>query len=285
MLAPEYGGDGGKAVGVCATKKAPVASFPAHWAPNDVTIYSGHSFPARYWNGAFIAFHGSWDRAPYPQGGYNIVYQVLGADGDRGQCEVFADGFAGADEEPAKAEHRPSGVAVAPDGALFVSDDQRGRIYRITYTGAQATDGRVRFTPCPPPNAPAGPIGGASEKPPEGVHRTAGEAAAQPKLLVPPGSSERMVALGDEVYHGKVGGATCTACHGSDGSGSPVGPPLNTAFWLWGDGSYDSIKRTVTNGVPIPKRFRSPMPPMGGAQLNQEQVDAVSAYVWALSHH
>jgi glucose/arabinose dehydrogenase/mono/diheme cytochrome c family protein len=284
VLAPEYGGDGGKTVGVCASKKAPVASFPAHWAPNDVTIYSGHSFPARYWNGAFIAFHGSWDRAPYPQGGYNIVYQVLGAGGDRGQCEVFADGFAGPDKDPGKAEHRPSGVAVAPDGALFVSDDQRGRIYRITYTGTQGTT-PVKFTPCPPPDAPAGPIGGTSEKPPEAVHPNAGAATAQPKLLVPPGSSERMVALGDEVYHGKVGAATCTGCHGSDGSGSPVGPPLNTTFWLWGDGSYDSIRRTVTNGVPIPKRFRSPMPPMGGARLTQEQVDAVSAYVWALSHH
>src|SRR6202162_2127834 len=48
VLAPEYGGDGGKTVGVCADKKAPVAFFPAHWAPNDLLIYTGKAFPNAY---------------------------------------------------------------------------------------------------------------------------------------------------------------------------------------------------------------------------------------------
>ncbi|HWN20001.1 MAG TPA: PQQ-dependent sugar dehydrogenase, partial [Gemmatimonadales bacterium] len=74
VLAPEYGGDGGKAVGSCATKRDPIAIFPAHWAPNDLLLYSGKQFPARYRGGAFIAFHGSWNRAPGPQGGYNVVF-------------------------------------------------------------------------------------------------------------------------------------------------------------------------------------------------------------------
>ena len=65
VLAPEYGGDGGKKVGVCANKIAPVAAFPAHWAPNGMVLYDQKQFPARYRNGVFIAFHGSWDRAPY----------------------------------------------------------------------------------------------------------------------------------------------------------------------------------------------------------------------------
>jgi glucose/arabinose dehydrogenase len=73
VLAPEYGGDGGKAVGPCAQRQAPVASFPAHWAPNDLLIYEGHQFPNAYQGGAFIAFHGSWNRAPFPQGGYNVL--------------------------------------------------------------------------------------------------------------------------------------------------------------------------------------------------------------------
>jgi glucose/arabinose dehydrogenase len=77
VLAPEYGGDGGKAVGVCARKLGPVAAFPAHWAPNDLLLYGADQFPAHYRNGAFIAFHGSWDRAPYAQGGYNVVFQPL----------------------------------------------------------------------------------------------------------------------------------------------------------------------------------------------------------------
>jgi len=91
VLAPEYGGNGGRAIGECATKVAPVAGFAAHWAPNDVVIYPGGSFPERYRNGAFIAFHGSWDRAPYPQGGYNIVFQPLSAGRASERCVVFAE--------------------------------------------------------------------------------------------------------------------------------------------------------------------------------------------------
>src|SRR5271170_5051106 len=126
VLAPEYGGDGGKAVGVCASKLAPVAAFPAHWAPNGMVHYDRRQFPARYRSGVFIAFHGSWDRAPYPQGGYNVVFQPLAGDHASGPCEIFADGFAGAEKSPAQAAHRPSGLAVGPDGALYVSDDVRG---------------------------------------------------------------------------------------------------------------------------------------------------------------
>jgi glucose/arabinose dehydrogenase len=78
VLAPEYGGDGGKKVGICADKKPPIAVFPAHWAPNALLLYDGAQFPAAYRGGAFIAFHGSWNRAPLPQGGYNVVFQPLG---------------------------------------------------------------------------------------------------------------------------------------------------------------------------------------------------------------
>src|SRR6516164_4080914 len=93
VLAPEYGGDGGKAVGVCAQKKAPVAAFPAHWAPNDMLIYEGGQFPSAYKDGAFIAFHGSWNRAPEPQGGYNVVFQPMADSKPSGPLVVFAVGF------------------------------------------------------------------------------------------------------------------------------------------------------------------------------------------------
>ena len=95
MLAPEYGGDG-KAIGVCAQRQAPVAAFPGHWAPNDLAIYHGTRFPEGYRGGAFIAFHGSWNRAPDPQGGYNVVFQPLADGKASGPFVVFADGFAGA---------------------------------------------------------------------------------------------------------------------------------------------------------------------------------------------
>ena len=65
VLGPEHGGDGGKKIGVCAERQELVASFPAHWAPNDMKIYHGKTFPKA--RGAFIAFQGN--RAPGPQGG------------------------------------------------------------------------------------------------------------------------------------------------------------------------------------------------------------------------
>src|SRR5246127_2881503 len=157
VLAPEYGGDGGKAIGPCATKLAPLAVFPAHWAPNAMVRYDKEQFPAHYKNGVFIAFHGSWDRAPYAQGGYNLVFQPLNGDHVSGQCEIFADGFAGAIESPGQAEHRPSGLAVAPDGSLYVSDDVRGRIYRIDYRGGGEVN-TTKVTLCPGAAAPAGNI-------------------------------------------------------------------------------------------------------------------------------
>jgi mono/diheme cytochrome c family protein len=65
--------------------------------------------------------------------------------------------------------------------------------------------------------------------------------------------------------------------------GSPLGPNL-TGKWLWGDGSLPSITKIIADGVPNPKNYRSPMPPMGGAQLTPSQVSAVAAYIWALNH-
>jgi glucose/arabinose dehydrogenase len=137
VLAPEYGGDA-KAVGDCATKTAPEAFFPAHWAPDGLLIYSGSSFPAHYRNGAFIAFHGSWNRAPGPQGGYNVVFLPFGGGKpvDPAKFEIFADGFAGALKQPDRAEHRPVGLSLGPDGAIYIADDQGGRVWKVTYKGS-----------------------------------------------------------------------------------------------------------------------------------------------------
>jgi glucose/arabinose dehydrogenase len=128
VLAPEYGGDGGKKIGICAQKKGPAAFFPGHWAPNDLLIYNGTDFPAAYRGGAFVAFHGSWNRAPERQGGYNVVFQPFKDGEASGDFIVFADGFAGAVKEPGRAAFRPTGLAMGPDGALYISDDKHGRI-------------------------------------------------------------------------------------------------------------------------------------------------------------
>jgi mono/diheme cytochrome c family protein len=93
-----------------------------------------------------------------------------------------------------------------------------------------------------------------------------------------------MVALGERIYHGQVGGAACMGCHGESGQGTPLGPYLTGKQWLWSDGSYAGIKKTITEGVMQPKQYRSPMPPMGGAQLTPGEISALAAYVWTLSH-
>ena len=136
VLAPEYGGNGSE-VGRCTPMRGPIATFPAHWAPNGVAFYTGDRFPERYRGGAFIAFHGSWNRAPGPQEGYNVAFVPVSGDRASGAYEVFADGFAGSQKTPDRATHRPSGVAIGPDGALYLSDDKGGRIWRVVYRGTR----------------------------------------------------------------------------------------------------------------------------------------------------
>lgn len=136
VLAPEYGGDG-RQVGRCAQAKAPLLAFPGHWAPNALLFYTGTQFPERYRGGAFIAFHGSWNRAPLPQAGYNVVFVPFAGGSPTGSWEVFADGFTGVPQlmNPSDAKHRPTGLAQGPDGSLYISDDQGGRIWRVIYRG------------------------------------------------------------------------------------------------------------------------------------------------------
>ena len=138
VLAPEYGGDG-SAVGRCAGAALPSLVFPAHWAPLSMAFYTGTRFPSAYRGGAFVAFHGDYftDKGrPNASPGYLVAY-VPFADGQpSGGYTVFADGFIGAGTaSPSGAEHRPTGLAVAPDGALFIADDKGGRIWRVVYQG------------------------------------------------------------------------------------------------------------------------------------------------------
>jgi glucose/arabinose dehydrogenase len=135
ILAPEYGGNGQKTAGENAID--PLVAFPGHMAPDGLLFYTGTMFPKKYRNGAFIAFHGSWNRAPEKQKGYFVVFQPFTNGKPDGNWEIFADNFAGKDDivSPSQALHRPCGLAQGPDGALYVSDDVKGTIYRITYNG------------------------------------------------------------------------------------------------------------------------------------------------------
>ena len=136
VLAPEYGGDG-KKTGDCGQYRQPILAFPGHWAPEALTFYSGDAFPARYRGGAFIAFHGSWNRAPLPQAGFQVMFVPFKGERPADGYEIFAGGFAGVSPlmSQSDAHFRPNGVAEAPQGALYISDSQHGRIWRVTYTG------------------------------------------------------------------------------------------------------------------------------------------------------
>jgi glucose/arabinose dehydrogenase/cytochrome c553 len=134
IQAPEYGGDG-KKLATDQSYTNPLVDFPAHWAPNDLLFYQGDQFPPRYKNGAFIAFHGSTNRGPYPQAGYIVAFVPFKNGNPSGAWEVFADGFAGVDTivNVSDAQYRPMGLAEGPDGSLYISDSRKGKIWRILY--------------------------------------------------------------------------------------------------------------------------------------------------------
>jgi glucose/arabinose dehydrogenase len=133
VLAPEFGGDGTKTTR-CDQKKNAVVAMPGHWAPMSLMFYTGASFPSHYKNGAFVAFHGSWNRSPLPQAGYRVVF-IPSANGRLStQYETFADGFAAGNLDPNGAAHRPVGLAQGPSGEIYITDDKAGRVWKVTYT-------------------------------------------------------------------------------------------------------------------------------------------------------
>lgn len=130
IVTPEYGGDGKKTGGETALD--PTVTFPAHMGPNDLLFYTGKQFPAKYKNGAFIAFHG---QSAELKKGYLVAFVPFKNGKPNGKWEIFADNFAGTDlvKPTGPIQHRPCGLAQGPDGSLYVSDDLGGNIYRITY--------------------------------------------------------------------------------------------------------------------------------------------------------
>lgn len=130
ILAPEYGGDGKKTGGEKA--QDPFAAFPAHLASDGILFYTGNSFPAKYKNGVFIAFHG---KSPELNKGYLIAFVPFVNGKASEKWEIFADDFAGQGYEKATTgpKHKPCGLAQGPDGAIYVADDAGGYIYRIQY--------------------------------------------------------------------------------------------------------------------------------------------------------
>ncbi|MBL9214705.1 MAG: c-type cytochrome [Opitutaceae bacterium] len=249
MVAPEFGGDGRRRAEP-GRYPDPLVAFPAHWAPLQMAAYTGTQFPARYRGGLFVAFHGSWNRAPLPQRGYNVCFIPFVAGRPTGGYEVFADGFAGRASiaSPREARYRPGGVAVGPDGSLYVGDTRSGRIWRIFYTGEAAA------VPAAGTAAPAG-----------------GTEPVRP-IRHPEGRG-----LYTQV---------CASCHMPDGGGVPgLQPSLLDSPVARGEA--DTLVRVILHGpaavLPADRpRFANVMPPYS-ALFEDAQVAALANYLRELA--
>ena len=211
LLAPEYGGDG-KLVGRCDQYEKPLIGFPGHWAPNDILFYRGSQFPEHYKNGSFIAFHGSTNRAPYPQASYFIGFVPFKNGNPSGEYEVFADGFAGVDPivNTSDAKYRPMGIAMGPDGSIYIAETEKGKIWKITYKG-----GKKKFTKAS--------LASMEKRKTMSHIRT-------PDIIKDNLDKDKPVA------GGKVYSVYCAACHQRNGKGdSQRFPPLGGSDWVTGD--------------------------------------------------
>ena len=225
ILEPGYGGDG-KIVGRASQYDVPIMAFEGHWAPMDVMFYHGDQFPKRYNNGAFVAFHGSTDRSPYPQAGYVVCFVPFDEEGKpTGDYEVFADGFTGVDvvKNTSDAVYRPMGLSTGPDGSLYISESNHGKIWRVMYKGDKENFGADQLT--------------AMEK--RKNEESHIKRPDEEKDLIPQGSS----------FSGRVLFNTyCTACHQRNGEGDNNRyPPLVDSDWVTGD--EDRLIEVVLNGL------------------------------------
>ncbi|MEX0289644.1 MAG: c-type cytochrome [Flavobacteriaceae bacterium] len=256
VLAPEYGGDG-KIIGRCADFDDPIIGFPGHWAPNDLVFYQGNQFPERYKNGAFIAFHGSTNRAPYPQSGYFVGFVPFMDGKPSGEWEVFADGFAGVDPIVSvnDAVYRPMGIAEGPDGSLYISDSVKGKIWKITYDDSAGEFGEAQLA--------------AMEERKLLTHIRTPD-------LVKDNLMKEEVSEGQAIYY-----KYCSACHQIGGKGARGRfPPLAGTDWVTGD--KERLIKVILEGLEGPievngKQYSAVMPQH--SFLSDEEIADVLTYI------
>jgi glucose/arabinose dehydrogenase/cytochrome c553 len=256
VLAPEYGGDG-KLLGRCSNADLPLIGFPGHWAPNDLYFYQGDQFPQRYKHGAFIAFHGSTNRAPYPQSGYFIAFVPFKDGAPSGEWEVFADGFAGVDPivNVSDAVYRPMGIAMGPDGSLYVSETEKGKVWRIMYKGDKEEFG--------------------------GAQLAAMEKRKTLSHIRTPDEVKDDLYKGKEIAGEKIYNTYCAACHQRDGKGaSGRFPPLANTDWVTGD--KNKLIKIVMQGLQGEiavngETYNNVMPPHNF--LSDEEISKILTYV------
>ena len=233
FLNPEYGGDGKKQGANVDSLVKPLIGFPGHFAPNDLLFYTGDQFPKRYKNGAFIALHGSTSRAPYPQAGYFIAFVPMEKGMPSGPWEVFADGFAGIDTiiNTSDAKYRPMGLSMGPDGSVYISDSEKGKIWRVLYTGDPQNFGEAQLAKMAERKKQAPNI----KTPDEAKDIVATEADG----FFPKDSN---LAEGAKLYN-----THCALCHQKNGRGNDRFPPLMRSKWVRGD--KERLIDVVLNGL------------------------------------
>ena len=254
MVAPEFGGDNRKR-DPNPLYDQPLIAFPAHWAPLQMPVYNGTQFPEKYRGGMFVAFHGSWDRAPLPQAGYRVEFIPFDSHGmPTGTYEDFATGFPGVETftNPNDAHYRPSGVAVGPDGSLYVSETQKGRVWRIIYTG---------------------------DLTPPALSSSNGRAGARATVAAP---AQNFPAVGADTPGGKIYAQVCAACHMPNGSGVPgMQPALAGSKVVAGDTArlIDVLLQGPAAVLPADReKFQNAMPPFGAA-YNDADLASVITYI------
>ena len=257
VLAPEYGGDG-ETIGRCAASDDPLIGFPGHFAPNDLLFYRGDLFPDHYKDGAFVAFHGSTIRSPYPQAGYFVAFVPFENGKPSGDWEVFAGGFAGVEpiENTSDAKHRPVGLAMGPDGSLYITESNEGKTWRITFTGDKAAFGEAQLA------------------------RMEKEKRTASNIRTPDREADNLQ-RGEPVAGEKIYLTYCAACHQRDGGGaSPRYPPLAGTDWVTGD--KQRLVSVIVNGLDGPievngEPYHNTMPQHGF--LSDEEIAEVATYI------
>jgi glucose/arabinose dehydrogenase/cytochrome c553 len=257
ILQPGYGGDS-KITGRSAAFDLPVMGFPGHWAPMDLLFYQGNQFPDRYKNGAFIAFHGSTDRSPYPQAGYIVCFVPFNNGAASGQWEVFADGFTGTDTvvNTSDARYRPMGLAEGPDGSLYISESNKGRIWRVMYKGDKNKFGEPQLA---------------------GMEKRKSRT-----YIKTPDEVKDNMGRGGEMAGLILYNSYCAACHQRDGKGDNNRyPPLAGSNWI--AGSNDTLINVILQGLQKEiivngKTYNGVMPAHGGF-LDDHAVASILTYV------
>jgi glucose/arabinose dehydrogenase/cytochrome c553 len=257
VLQPGYGGDG-KIIGRAAQFDNPVIGFPGHWAPMDVLFYQGGQFPERYKKGAFVAFHGSTDRSPYPQAGYIVCFVPMENGAATGKIEVFADGFTGVDTvvNTSDAKYRPMGLAEGPDGSLYISESNDGKIWRVMYKGDKNKFGNTQL-----------------------AQMTKRESRTYIKT---PDEVADNLNTGDRLEGSILYKTYCDNCHQGDGKGDGARfPPLTGSQYVSGD--KNKLVEIILNGLQGQitvdgKTFNGIMPPHKDI-LDDHAIASIATYI------